>query len=122
MKDTNKRRIFIVSFGNSRQYKVTFEPRNREETDRGLAQMAHYEKELNDYLAKKFPGDTFAYYTTPRITEVSVDNEAKYEDYPTFDERAVEEVKHLLEREIEVMNDDRMLNSNDPWGTTPSVN
>lgn len=115
MKDIDDgRRMFIVSFGNSRQYKVTYEP-NRDGGS-ALAPFVSLEKELNDYLAGRFPGETFAYYTTPRVTEVDVKHEANYADYPTFDRSAVEDVKRELTREIEVMNSDKELNSNAPWG------
>lgn len=114
MKDTDKRRMFIVSFGNGREYKVTYEPAT--DGPAVLSPFVSLEKELNDYLARRFPGETFAYYTTPRVTEVDVRHEASYADYPTFDRAAVEDVKRELTREIEVMNSDREQNDNDPWG------
>lgn len=117
MKDTEGRRVFIVSFGNSRKYKVTYEPKRDGKSVFGS--LVSLEKELNDYLAYRFPGDSFAYYTTPKVTEISVEHEAGYADYPPFDHAAVEDVKRELAREIEVMNKDKELNSNDPWGGSP---
>lgn len=114
MKDTEKRRMFIISFGDSRKYKVTVEADGKDGT---LAPFVRTEKELNRFLADRFPGETFAYYTTPRLTEVSPEHADKYSSYPEFDDKAVAEVKRELVREIKVMNDNRELNANDPWGT-----
>lgn len=117
MKDTAKapvRRMFIVSFGDSKKYRITIESRDNKNA---LAPIVASENELNKFLAKEFPGETFAYYTTPRITEVSIDHAGRYESYPVLDDKALSDVKKELVREIEVMNSDRRLNSNDPWGT-----
>ncbi|MCM1005438.1 MAG: hypothetical protein NC402_04000 [Prevotella sp.] len=111
---TPKRRMFIISFGDSRKYRVIIDNSGNKDA---LAPIVKTENELNAFLAKEFPGDTFAYYTTPRITEVNAEHEAKYAQYPVFDDKAVADVKKELVREIEVMNSDRRLNSNDPWGT-----
>lgn len=114
MKDTDKIRMFIISFGDSRKYKVTVKAKDHEGA---LAPFVRTEKELNRFLSDKFPGETFAYYTTPRITEVNPEHADRYESYPEFDDKAVDEVKEVLVREVMVMNDNSERNANDPWGT-----
>lgn len=114
MKSTDKRdtrRMFIISFGDSRKYKVTVSDKKE-----ALAPLVRTENELNQFLAREFPSEAFAYYTTPRITEVDIAHEDEYAAYPEFNSKAVADVKKELVREIEVMNSDRELNSNDPWG------
>ena len=106
--------MYIISFGDSKKYKILVD---NNENENALAPIVETENELNRFLAREFPNDTFAYYTTPRITEISPEQEAKYASYPAFDDKAVADVKKELVREIEVMNADHRLDSNDPWGT-----
>lgn len=110
----NKERIFIVSFGDSRKYKVVVKGAHRADA---LAPLVKAEKELNSYLAKEFPAQSFTYYTTPKIQEIDPAHNREYTSYPDFDDKAVAEVKEQLTREVKVMNQNRELNSNDPWGT-----
>ncbi|MCM1320081.1 MAG: hypothetical protein NC217_06825 [Muribaculaceae bacterium] len=117
MKNTTQdkeRRMFIISFGDSKKYRIIVD---NDDNEHALAPVVKTENELNRFLAREFPNDTFAYYTTPRITEVNPEHEAEYASYPKFDDKAVADVKKELVREIQVMNSDRRLNSNDPWGT-----
>ena len=115
MKNTPKNRLYIISFGDSRKYRLLYDPATGSAKG-ALEPFVDYEKELNEYLAKEFPGDTYAYYTTPRVTEIEESMVSEYDDYPLFDRRAMEEVKRELVREIQVMNDNRERNSNDAWG------
>lgn len=60
MKTTENTRLYIISFGDSRKYRLLYNPES------GIAESAllpfvKYEKELNEYLSQQFPGDTFAY-------------------------------------------------------------
>lgn len=111
MKDTDTRRMFIISFGDSRKYKVIVDAAGRESA---LAPFVRTEKELNSFLAHEFPGETFAYYTTPRLTEVNPAHADRYASYPDFDDKAVAEVKAELMREVKVMNENRKLDADDP--------
>lgn len=114
-KEESKRRMYIVSFGDSRKYRILVDS---EDNENALKPVVDTENELNRFLAREFPGETFAYYTTPRVTEVNPEHADKYASYPPLDSRAIEDVKDVLIREIEVMNSDRELNSNDAWGAT----
>lgn len=115
MKKENTTKLYIISFGDSRKYRMFYDAKTGKAKS-ALLPFVEYEKELNAYLGGLFPGETFAYYTTPRITEVEAAHADKYADYPLFDSKAKEEVKEELVREINVMNDNRALNDNDPWG------
>lgn len=116
MKKEDNVRLYIISFGDSRKYRLFYDPQTGNAKS-ALLPFVEYENELNDYLSKQFPGETFAYYTTPRITEVEADHADRYASYPEFDSRAMDEVKKELVKEIKVMNDNRERNSNDPWGS-----
>lgn len=106
--------IYIVSFGDSRKYRFVFDDiyENGKHKDTPLVKLENY---LNSYLKKEFPGETFAYYTTPKITEVSPEHESQFTSYPPLDEKAVEEIKAELKREIMVMNEARQQSSDAPW-------
>lgn len=113
MKNTDKNgrnRLFIISFGDSRKYRVEI---NAGET---RTPFADYEKELNDYLNAQFPDEPFAYFTTPRITEVEYAHKPDYAAYPEMSRAAMDDIKHELLREVRVMNATRRLDSNDAWG------
>lgn len=114
MKTTENTRLYIISFGDSRKYRLLYNPES------GIAESAllpfvKYEKELNEYLSQQFPGDTFAYYTTPRITEVEISHADQYASYPEFNDDVMDDVKKELIREINVMNANRLNNDNAPW-------
>lgn len=123
--ENQKKRMFIVSFGNSRHYKVEYTPKAGDSKSAAMEPMVKYENELNSYLAEKYPGDSFAYYTTPRITEVDPKRADEFRNYPNLDQAAVDDIKRELNREVEVMNDARMRDNNDGWGnigSTPATN
>ena len=98
-------RLYIIAFGDSRKYLLPA----KENEDA----VTNLERELNEYLSSRFPGENFAYFTTPEITEV---DKADAPDYPLLDDKAKDEIKRILLREIQVMHENKELNSNDPWG------
>ena len=55
-------RLYIIAFGDSRKYLLPA----KENEDA----VTNLERELNEYLSSRFPGENFAYFTTPEITEV----------------------------------------------------
>lgn len=109
-----RQRMFIISFGDSRKYKLITDSYDRHTA---LEPVDVAEADLTGYLKRLFPADTFAYFTTPRITEVDIQHADRYADYPDFNEQAVREIKEELKHEVEVMEANREHNSNDPWGT-----
>lgn len=114
MKNTEKR-LYIISFGESRKYRLLVDSAATEGAAKKGSPLVYYEKVLNDFLAEQFPGDTYTYFTTPKVEEVYAAHLDQYADYPEFTDAALEEVKEELVREINVMNADRALNSDAPW-------
>lgn len=112
----NRKRYYLVSFGDSRVYRLAYNDDNG--SRHNGAPFVRVEKELNDYLNKEFPGGTFAYFTTPKVTEISPAHEAAYRDYPELDSKAVDDIKHLLRREVETMESVRMDNDNAIYSET----
>lgn len=110
----NKKNIYIVSFGDSEQYRLPA----ADLTSSGNANeemLVKLEKELNSYLRQRFPEDVFAYYTTPKVTEISAEHAPQYASYPVLDKAAVDEIKRVLEREVKVMRAEKQLDDNAPW-------
>lgn len=110
----SKKRLFIVSFGDSDKYRVEFEDKSTNPYEHPYP-LASVEKELNEYLNKQFPGKTFAYYTTPRVTEVSWAHRDQYLDYPELDADAMEAIKKVLKVEVENMESNKRLDNNAPY-------
>ncbi len=80
-----------------------------------MAYLDKIEAELTAALTTRFPENTFAYYPTPRITEVDPDHSSEYAGYPTLDEKAVEAIRKVLETEVQNMNDQNQLDSDAPF-------
>ena len=117
MENTN--RLFIVSFGDSRQYRMEYADARDPRALVHSAPFAEIENELNSYLKGKFPDETFAYYTSPKVTEVDWSHRDQYASYPVLDQKAIEDIKKLLVKEIEDMNANRELNDNAPFADAP---
>lgn len=117
MKTTN--RLFIVSFGDSRQYRMEYVDALDPKALVHSAPFTGIENELNDYLRKEFPDETFAYYTSPKVTEVDWSHRDKYADYPVLDAAALDSIKKLLVKEVRDMNANRVLNDNAPYADAP---
>lgn len=114
--ESNKR-LYIVSFGDSRQYRLPFvdkvAPDGLHHSD--LTPLTQVERELNTYLRERFPDDHFAYFTTPRVTEVEWSHRDKYEAFPLLDAHAMEDIKRVLSKEVRDMRSTEKLNSNSPF-------
>lgn len=110
----NNKHIYIVSFGDSKEYRLEFD-NDSPNGDSQDSSLVNLENELNAYLKEKFPNETFAYYTTPKVLDVAPEKNAEFESYPLLDNQAVEEIKEVLIREIKVMNSDKELNANAQW-------
>lgn len=102
--------VYLLSFGDSRRYRYIV--RERE----GLEKLVKYEKRLNDFLRERFPGESFTYYTTPRLVKVDEKNGEDYRAYEEFDGSHLDDICEELLREVKVMHSNEELNSNDAWG------
>ncbi len=111
----NKERLLLVSFGDSRQYRFQYKE-DADETE--LSHRNHLEaieRQLDEYLTKEFPGKTFAYYITPKVTEVMMKDAAEYAEYPVLDDAAIKEIEQVLKTEIINRGDQRELDLDAPY-------
>lgn len=102
-------KYYVISFGNSDKYFLHDSKVGKE------SRLTRIENELNEYLQQKFPNETFAYFTSPRVDEISPEHAKEYEKYPLLDSRAVESIKHVLAREVENMEANDRLDRNAPY-------
>ena len=85
-----KEKYYIVSFSDSKKYLY------EEKENDHLESIQRVEKELNSYLRTLFPDETFAYFTTPRLTEINPEHLARYSGYPRFDEHSILGPAHAI--------------------------
>lgn len=110
-----KKRLYIVSFGDSKKYRVEFEDVENTDSFHHTNPLTDVEAEIKVYLDKLFPGEALAYFATPKITEVYWDDRAKYESYPELDAAAVKDIEAELKVEVENRNDQNSLDRNAPF-------
>ncbi len=110
-----KKRIYIVSFGDSNRYRVEFDDVANVDAYHHTNPLKGVETEITEYLSKIFPGEPLAYYETPKIEEVYWSDREKYADIPVLDEAAVKQIESQLKTEVENRNDQNMLDSNAPY-------
>lgn len=111
----SKKRLYIVSFGESDEYRLEFDDVANTDAFHHTNPLNNLETELSDYLSSEFPGKTFTFLTTPKVTEVSYDNIEKYKSYPILDAKAIEEIKKVIFNEAEMKMNDAELNLNAPF-------
>ncbi len=113
----NKKKLYIVSFGDSRKYRLPF-------TEKDFSDGLHHadmnplfpiENEIRAYLDELFPGENLAFYTSAKVTEVEWDHRDKYESYPLLDQEAVSAIKQELAKEVRDMMATQELNSDAPY-------
>ncbi len=102
-------KIYLVSFGNSDKYIL----RDSEVGEKSY--LTRIESELNNFLRDKFPNEPFAYFTSPRVDEISSDTAEKYSKYPKLDAKAVDAIKKVLSAEVEDLEANKTLNSDAPF-------
>ncbi|MCM1290503.1 MAG: hypothetical protein NC201_03190 [Prevotella sp.] len=118
----NPHRLYIVSFGDSNKYRYEFADVMSEDPVKKVNPLDWLEKDLHDFLEEKFPGRTFAYLVTPRVTEVLWKNREKYIGFPELNRIAVEQIKSVLIEEVESREDLKRLNNNAPYDQLISAN
>lgn len=114
------KRLFIVSFGDSRKYRMEYTDENNPYSLEHSAPFTEIESELNAYLKSQFPDESFAYFTSPKVTEVSWEHRDKYLEYPVLDAAAIEDIKKVLVEEVKDMNSNKALNADAPWNDVPA--
>lgn len=102
-------KIYLVRFGNSDLYLL----RDTEAGEKSY--LTRIEAELNSFLRQRFRNENFAYYTHPRVDEVSAAEAARYASLPPLDAKAMESIKKVLETEVADMQSTKGLNSDAPF-------
>lgn len=109
-----KKRMFIVSFGNSREYKLEVADTGDSKALMHKNPIEDVEVKIKEYLSNRFPGETLAYYETPKVIEVA-EGDKEYEGYPVLDESALKEIENVLATQVEMRDDDKLLDRNAPF-------
>lgn len=109
------KRLYIVSFGDLKKYRYDYVDSTEGSMMDHAEPLKEIEDEIRDYLAKEFPGEALAYYTTAKVTEVNVADRDKYSEYPYLDRVEIEKIKADLKRQIEVRNADKEMDSDAPY-------
>lgn len=109
MSTNNDEKLYLVSFGNSDKYLLRDGAAGKE------SELTKIEGELNAFLRSKFPDETFAYFTTPKVDEISAAHADEYAGYPVLDDKAIEAIKAVLDREVQDMEANKILNDNSPF-------
>lgn len=107
-----KRRLYLVSFGDSRQYRIEFDDVANVDPFHHTNPVAEVEKEIKDYLENLFPGESLAYFDSAKVEEVDINDAAKYADYPVLDAKAVKEIEAELNTELQVRDANCKLDAN----------
>lgn len=111
--ETN-RRIYLVSFGNSAEYRVDFSGTKEElETSPKLKEL---EASLAEYIRSKLPVcSRIKRLVTPEVREVEAGDAGKYSDYPELDEKAADALKDVVLTEALNYQDQKELDRNAPF-------
>lgn len=110
-----KKRLYIVSFGDSDKYRVEFEDVANIDPFHHTNPLREVEAEIESYLSHLFPGQSLAYYDTPKVTEINWEDREKYSSYPVLDENAVRKIETVLKTEVENRGYQNMLDSDAPY-------
>ena len=103
-------KYYLVSFGNSEKYFLHDSCVGKD------SKLTRIENELNTYLKHKFPDESFAYFTSPRVDELKEEHAGLYEaNYPKLDRAAIESIKKVLSVEVEDMEANNRLDSDAPF-------
>lgn len=100
-------KIYLVSFGGSDKYILRDYASGKE------SKLTRIEAELNAFLKSKFPDESFAYFTSPKVQDIS--NPDDYKGYPELDAKAIENIKGVLTDEVENLESQQLLNRNAPF-------
>lgn len=104
-----EKKYYIVSFADSNQYAYVYDV--PQDIIGKSEPFAAIEAKLNDFMRSKFPGQSFAYFTSARAVEVNPTN-TKFASLPPLDDKAIKEIEAVLEREFDDMRSVERLNSN----------
>ncbi len=111
-----EKKLYIVSFGNSRKYRMDYTIPTDADPLRKPNPFADIERQLTAYLRREAPeASDLAYFTSPKATEVRPEHAQQYSSYPPLDARAIQEIEKLLLKEVRMRLDNRLENSDAPY-------
>lgn len=103
-------KIYLVSFSDSNRYIL------KGDEDKTKAKLVEIERSLDEYLSKKFPDETFAYYTSPKVVEISEEiANHQFKGCLPLDDKAIAEIKKELVNEIQDMKSNKEISKNAPF-------
>lgn len=110
------KKLYIVSFGNSRQYLMEHTVPAGSDQLRKPDPFAAVEAALRAYLSRHLPeeGD-FAYYTSARATEISGDHRERYAGIPLLNDDSLQDIEKELLREVASDRASRRIDLNAPF-------
>ena len=113
---TEKKKLYVVSFGNSRKYLMEYTVPAHADQLRKPNPFAHIEAALRAYLERHLPeANDFTYYTSARATEVCSGHRDRYADYPALNDRSLQEIEHELLNEVRDGRANRRISLNAPF-------
>lgn len=113
-----KKHCYLVSFGDSDTYRFEYEmPADADDLHKPQP-FSHIEEILRQYLSGKFPGQSFAFLTSAKATEIDPAHADRYSSYPILDSKAILDIENVISREARDMNYIKNLNSNAPYDDT----
>ena len=111
-----KKKLYVVSFGNSRKYLMEYTVPAHADQLRKPNPFAHIEAALRAYLERHLPeANDFTYYTSARATEVCSGHRDRYADYPALNDRSLQEIEHELLNEVRDGRANRRISLNAPF-------
>ena len=111
-----KKKLYVVSFGNSRKYLMEYTVPAHADQLRKPNPFAHIEAALRAYLERHLPeANDFTYYTSARATEVCAGHRDRYADYPALNDRSLQEIEHELLNEVRDGRANRRISLNAPF-------
>lgn len=106
--------LYIVSYGDSRQYRVRFEGTKEQLAAQPF--MKELEREMQKYIESAVAeGSHAARFTVPEIREVAGGRESEYDAYPELDINSAKEIESILLTEVKDMESVKKLNLNAPY-------
>lgn len=102
----------IVSFGNSRKYRISI-PKGDAKRD-----LASLKDEVKEYLKGKFPQiEALSFYDKLTVAPVPENSDEDYSRFPELNKQSLAEIESVLSTEVEDAESLEELNSNAPWNS-----
>lgn len=102
----------IISFGNSRKYRLSLP------LDNAKRDLASLKDTVKTFLKNKFPGlEALSFYDKMTVAPVAEGNAKNYEKFPEFNAKSIQAIENTLSTEVEDAESLQILNDNAPWNS-----